>query len=315
MFDPLLLISQTLLLLVLAPLLNGLIKKTKARLQGRRGAGLLQGYYDIAKYFARERVVSEHHSWLLTLTPYLVFGTTMAAGLLVPTFMLSSPFGLGGDFIMMVGLFALGRFFLALAGLDTGSAFGGMGSSREMMVATLVEPGLLLTLFSIAYATGSTQLDAMAAAVLRSPTHGFSPAQGLAFAALLIIAIAETGRIPVDNPDTHLELTMIHEGMLLEYSGPDLATLFWATQIKQMIILSLLANLFLPWGIAASGTAAALLWGLLVYLLKLALLGITLAFIETASAKLRLFALPELLGTAFGLAALAFISQFIIRGV
>ncbi len=227
-----LLAAQLVLVLLAAPLLNGLIKATKAALQNRRGPGLLQPAFDIAKYLGRESVRSAHASWIFQIVPYVYVGAYLAAALLVPTILARPALEGLGDAILMVGLFALARFALALAALDTASNFGGMGTSRELAFAALVEPALLLGLFALALPVGTTALGAM--------TEGshLSASVLLAFAALFVVAIAETGRIPIDNPDTHLELTMAHEGMLLEYSGRPLGLLIWGAQVKQVAVLS-----------------------------------------------------------------------------
>jgi formate hydrogenlyase subunit 4 len=307
----LLVVTQVALLLMAAPLVNGVIKKAKALLQNRRGPSIWQPYRDIWKFMTKERVVSEHHSWIFRAAPYVVFITILLAALLAPTFIARSPLGFAGDLILLVGFMALGRFFLALAGLDTGSAFGGMGSSREMAIAVLVEPGLLLGLFAVALPTGSTELGRVVTWITTEPDRVFAISQVLALGALLIVAIAETGRIPVDNPDTHLELTMIHEGMVLEYSGKDLGVLVWSEQIKQVLIFGLLANLFLPWGIALEATPTAILIGIGAYIIKVLGLGLLFAIIETSFAKMRIFAVPELLSVASGLSVLALAAHYI----
>src|SRR3954454_5298984 len=246
-----------------APLVQGGIKTTKARWQNRRGPGPLQPYRDIAKLFGRESVVSDQASWGFRGAPAVYGAAILSAAILVPTVARRSEAAGGGDVIVFVALLALARFALALAALDTASNFGGMGASREVAFAALIEPALLLVLFAVALPVSSTSFTAL--------VGGGGPSAGalLAFAALLIVVIAETGRIPIDNPDTHLELTMIHEGMLLEYSGSDLGLLIWSNQVRQMIVLGLLANLFLPWGIALTADPFALGIGLLVYLGKL----------------------------------------------
>jgi formate hydrogenlyase subunit 4 len=303
-----LLAAQTVLVLAAAPLLNGLIKSTKAALQNRRGPGLLQPAFDIVKYLGRESVVSEHASWIFRVVPYVYFGAYLAAALLVPTMFVRPPLEALGDAIVLVSLLALARFALALAALDTASNFGGMGTSRELAFAALVEPGLLLGLFALALPVGSTALAAM--------TAGAHPSAALllAFGGLLVVAIAETGRIPVDNPDTHLELTMAHEGMLLEYSGRPLGLLIWGAQVKQVVVLSLLAALCFPWGIAREAEPAALAVGLALYLAKLALLGIALALVETSLPKLRVFRTPDLLGAAGLLSLLAVVALYVVGG-
>jgi formate hydrogenlyase subunit 4 len=304
---PLLLVNLALALL-LAPLLNGVIKTAKAGWQNRRGPGMLQPWYDIVKYLSRESVVSEHASWLFTSAPYVYFAAHLLAAGLVPTVIARSPLGGVGDVVMLVGLLALARFALALAALDTGSNFGGMGTSRELAFAALVEPALLLALFALALPAGSTALGALVG------DGTVSVAQALALAALFIVAVAETGRIPVDNPDTHLELTMAHEGMLLEYAGRPLGLLLWAMHIKQLVVLSLLAALLFPWGIARDATAGALLVGSVSYLVKLGLLAMALVLVETTNVKLRIFRVPELLGAASVLGVLAVTSLYLIGG-
>jgi formate hydrogenlyase subunit 4 len=298
-------LAQTLLLLALAPLMNGLIKVLKARLQSRRGPPLLQGYADLLKWLRKRLVYSEHASWVSRAAPTISFAAILCAGLLVPTIARQSPLGLSGDLIAVVYLFGLARFANALGGLDAAGAFGGMGSSREMAISALAEPVLLLALLSLAVRAGGSSLTQL---VLAAP--GLANAGSLlAFFALYIVVIAETGRIPVDNPDTHLELTMVHEGMILEASGPDLALYHWGAMVKQLLLLSLLANLFLPWGLAGTGDGAGMLAAsLLLYLLKLAVLGAALAATETGMAKLRIFHVPDLMGTAFALALLGLAS-------
>ena len=307
--DVLLLGIQIPLVLLLAPLVQGLIKMSKARWQFRRGPGLLQPYRDILKWLSRESVVSEHASWVFRWTPAIYAAAILTAALLVPTVARRSPAPGVADAVVLVALFALARFWLALAGIDTASNFGGMGASREVAFAALIEPALLLVLFAVALPVGSTSLTAL----VGDGRPGAS--ELLAFGALLIVAIAETGRIPVDNPDTHLEVTMIHEGMLLEYSGRPLGVLHWASQIKQLAILSLLAALFLPWGMAPAGSThlgdlavGALAWGI-----KLAALGFLLGAIETAYAKLRIFRVPDLLGAASLLGILAVLATFVVE--
>lgn len=303
-----LLLANLGLALVAAPLLNGLIKSSKAGWQNRQGPGILQPWFDLWKYLSRESVVSQHASWLFRWAPYLYFAAHLAAAGLVPTLAVLSPLSGMGDVILLVGLLALARFALALAALDTASNFGGMGTSRELAFAAMVEPALLIALFALAIPAGSAELGAMVG------EGQLSVARLLALAALFIVAIAETGRIPVDNPDTHLELTMAHEGMLLEYSGRPLGLLLWATHIKQFVILSLLAALFFPWGMARDLGGLSLAVGGAVYLMKLAALGLALALVESANVKLRIFRVPELLGAASLLGLLAVTSIYLVGG-
>jgi formate hydrogenlyase subunit 4 len=307
--DLLLLVIQIALVLGLAPLLQGMIKAVKARLQGRRGPGIAQPYRDLTKLLARESVVSEQASWVFRYAPGFYAAGLILAALLVPTVASRSPLPGFADAIVLVGLFALARFALALAALDTGSNFGGMGASREVTFAALVEPALLLVLFAAALPSGSTNLTSLVT------DRGVSAADLLAFGALLIVVIAETGRIPIDNPDTHLELTMAHEGMILEYSGRPLGVLHWATWIKQFAMLALAAGIFLPWGMAPGDGASALelLGGLGAFALKVAALGVLLAVIESAVAKLRIFRVPDLLGLASVFGIFAVMATFVVK--
>jgi formate hydrogenlyase subunit 4 len=291
---------QLLLFALWAPLVNGVIKATKARLQRRVGPPVWQPYRDLLKLFRKQMVISESATWLFHAAPYVHVGATAAAALLVPTVL---PQQTGGDLFLMVGLLALSRFVLALAALEPGSAFGGMGSSREMAVSAFVEPALLVTLGAFVIRTGSTGLTGMAAGLAARGFAGVIPGQLLAAVALVIITVAETGRVPVDNPDTHLELTMIHEGMVLEYSGPYFGLIVWSHDVKQLMMLSLLANLALPVGFLAPVWLA-----LPVYLVKTLLLGVLLAFIETWTAKVRILKIPDLLITATALSVLAVLS-------
>jgi len=304
-------VAQLVVLLTLAPGLNGVIKRTKAVLQGRHGPPLLQPYADLMKLLRKDAVVSEHSTAVLRLAPLIYFAAIAVAALLVPALWLPAPLGIYGDAVVLVGLFALARFTLALAALDTGSAFGGMGASREVAVAALAEPALLLALIAVAWRTGGTDLSAATAWLVTHAPAAFAPSQLLAFAALAIAVIAETGRVPVDNPDTHLELTMIHEGMLLEYSGRPLGVLLWATLLKQIVLISLIVALFAPFGIAQSASDLPL--AMLVYIAKLAAAAVTIAVIESGGAKLRILKLPDLLGAASALACLALIAAVVVR--
>jgi formate hydrogenlyase subunit 4 len=306
-------IGQSLLALLLAPGLVGFIRWFKARLQGRRGAPPWQPYYDLRKLFGKEVVLSNNASWLFRFAPYLIFASTLAVTMLVPLVAAPLPFGAVGDLLVVVYLLLLGTFFLALAGLDPGTAFGGMGSSREMTVAAIAEPTIALAIFGLAVGAGSTNLGRIVAQTLEHPGSVINPGHLLGFAALFIVMLAETGRLPVDNPSTHLELTMIHEAMILEYSGRYLALIEWASWLKLLIFFSLLTNLFLPWGVAASLTPGALVVGVVALLVKLAALGLVVATLETRLAKLRLFRVPELLGVSFVLALLSVTSTFLLR--
>jgi formate hydrogenlyase subunit 4 len=298
------------LLLALAPGLNGLIKRMKAVIQGRHGPPLLQPYFDLVKLLRKDAVVSEHATAVFRWAPAVYAGCFATAALLVPVLWSRAPLAGWGDAIALVGLFALARFALALAGLDTGSSFGGMGSSREVAVAALAEPALLLVLFAVAWRTGGTDLSGATEYLVSQGVAAVAPSQLLALAALVIVVIAETGRVPADNPDTHLELTMIHEGMLLEYSGRPLGILVWASLLKQIVLFSLVAALFFPFGVAATPSEIPAAVGAL--LLKLVALAFVMSVVESSSAKLRILRLPELLGAASALAVLALVAEVVV---
>jgi formate hydrogenlyase subunit 4 len=310
-----LVLMQIIVLLAVSPFLVGLIRKVKARLQCRRGASVFQPYRDLVKLFRKQPVVSTTTSWIFTVTPYLLFASTLAAGLLVPVFASKTPLSFAGNIIALVYLLALGTFFLILAGLDAGSAFGGMGSSREAIVASLTEPAMILSIFAIALTAGSTNLSTIVhkTALLEDIATDPSP-RLMALAALFMVALAETGRVPVDNPATHLELTMIHEAMILEYSGRYLALVEWAAGLKLLVFLTLVANVFAPWGIATTGEPVALGIGLATYLMKVSGLAVLIGVLESMFAKLRLFRVTDLLGVAFILALLGLVFFYVLRG-
>ena len=296
-----------------APLLVGLVRRVKARLHGQRGASVLQPYADLRKLLAKEAVVSETTSWIFRFTPYLLVATMLLSALLVPLLTTQTPLGFIGNIIVLMYLFLLGTFFLALAGLDAGSAFGGMGSSREMAIAALAEPTVMIAIFAIALRAGNTGLDEIVRRGASDPLLLLNPGHLLAFIAFFIVALAETGRLPVDNPATHLELTMIHEAMILEYSGRHLALIEWAAGMKLLIFLALLSNLFFPWGVALAVAPFALAVAFVALAAKVGALAVGIAALETAMAKLRLFRLPALLSGSFALALLAVISFLFVR--
>jgi formate hydrogenlyase subunit 4 len=307
--------AQMALLLLLAPLLAGFMRKVRARLLRRRGPSIFQPYRDLLRLLRKDVVLAENASWLFRATPYLVFATTWVAAALVPTFATDLMFSWTADLIAIIALLACARFFLALAGMDAGTSFGGIGSSREVMIASLAEPAMLLIVFTLALVAGSTQLSAIAAFML-SPEVGLRVSLGLALVALIMVAIAENGRIPVDNPATHLELTMVHEAMVLEYSGRHLAMIEFAASLKLLLYLSLIACVFLPWGLAAAGAGPAVhASAALAYVGKLAAGGFLLALFETAIAKMRVFRVPEFLGAALMLGLLATLLLFVSRYV
>jgi formate hydrogenlyase subunit 4 len=302
---------QLVLLLLIAPLFSGMIKTLKARLQTRRGPGVLQSYRDIFKLLRKGMVIPNTASWIFSATPYIVFVTAALVGIMIPMTTTDAPLSLFGGVLAVVYLLALGRFFLALGGLDTGSSFGGLGSSREMTISAIAEPAMMLAIFTVALAANSTNLSEMAKVAVSQSWKFLAPSQMLAFAALFIVLIAETGRIPVDNPATHLELTMIHEAMILEYSGPYLALLEWGASLKQLVLMTLVVNTFFPFGLSSDWTARGLGLGLVFYLAKMVLLACLIVLVETTNAKLRLFRVPELLMVSFIFGALALISTFL----
>src|SRR5947207_4738098 len=273
-------IAQWLVVVLGAPVLAGVIRKTKARLQGRRGAGIFQPYWDLRKLLVKEVVIAENTSWVFRLTPYVAIGTMLLSAFIVPVLTTAAELQFLGNIILLMYVFLLSTFFLALAGLDAGSSFGGMGASREMAIAALAEPTVMIGIFSIALRAGSTGLNEMIGRSVSDPLLLLNPGHLLAFSSFFIVALAETGRLPVDNPSTHLELTMIHEAMILEYSGRYLALIEWASAIKLFLFLTLLANIFIPWGIAASLAPLALVIGVFALAIKLGVLGFGLAILE-----------------------------------
>jgi formate hydrogenlyase subunit 4 len=303
--------AQMLLVLLLAPLFTGVVRKVKARLLRRQGPPLIQLYRDLIRLMRKEVVLAESASWLFRVIPYLVFAATWVAASLVPTFRTGLLFSWSADLIAVIALLGSSRFFLALAGLDVGTAFGGLGSSREMMIASLAEPAMIVIVFTLALIAGSTQLSTIAA-FMTSSAVGLRVSLALALFALIMVAVAENGRIPIDNPATHLELTMVHEAMVLEYSGRHLALIELAAALKLILYVSLIVCLFAPWGIEAAGAGLpALMLGALFYIGKLAIGGFLLALFETSIAKMRVFRVPEFLGVALMLGLLATLLRFV----
>jgi formate hydrogenlyase subunit 4 len=299
----------------LAPLLTGLIRKVKARLLRREGPPFIQPYRDLLRLLRKEAVVAENASWLFRVAPYAVFASTWVAAALIPTFVTGLMFSGSADLIAIVALLGFGRFALALAGMDVGTSFGGIGSSREMMIAALAEPAMMMIVFTLALVAHSTQLSTMASLFLTSHV-GLRVSLGLALIALIIVAIAENARIPVDNPATHLELTMVHEAMVLEYSGRHLALIELAAWVRLLLYISLIACIFLPWGLANQEPRwDAYAIGVGAYVAKLAAGGIALAIFETSIAKMRVFRVPELLGAALMLGLLGTLLLFVSTGL
>jgi len=307
--------AQMFLVVALAPLLTGIGRKFKARLLRRRGPSIIQPYRDLLRLIHKETVVAENASWLFRAAPYLIFAGTWVAAALVPTFGTGLLFSWSADLIAIVALLASARFFLALAGMDIGTSFGGIGSSREVMIATLAEPAMIMIIFSLALLAHSTQLSTIAEFMI-SPQVGLRVSLALAVVSLIMVGIAENGRIPIDNPATHLELTMVHEAMVLEYSGRHLAVIELASALKLLVYLSLIACLFLPWGIAPSDADwHGYLLGAAAYIAKVVLASFALAAFETAIAKMRVFRVPNFLGAALMLGLLGTLLLFVSRGL
>jgi len=294
-------ILQIAIVLGLSPMVIGLIRKVKARMQTRVGASVFQPYRDLAKLFRKDEVISEDASWVFRSAPYIVFGTTVALALGIPLISpLSTPLG---DILVFAYVIATGAFFTALAGIDTGSAFGGFGSSREMTIAALTEGGLILSLFAISLIAGTTNLGLMPAALLDASGRALAPLL-LALAAFGIALLAENARMPVDNPATHLELTMVHEAMILEYSGKRLALMEWASYNKLLIFIAIFVNILMPWGLAESFAIGAQSSALAIFLVKVTVAASAIALIESSIAKLRIFRVPDLLITSFVLSVI-----------
>ena len=305
-------VLQLMATILLAPLVTGVIKKIKAVSQHRIGAPVLQPYYDIFKLFRKDVVIPACSSWIFRVAPYIYFLSALTAAVFIPAIRTFFSFSFLGDAILAVYILAMGRFFLALAGLDAGSTFGGMGSSREMMISSLVEPALLVSFFSIGLnpAVGSTSFKVMYDYSVTLGAGILNPVHILVFMALLIILLAETARIPVDDPATHLELTMVHEAMILDYSGHHLALIQLASSVKQLVFINLIVNLFIPFGNPGGGIEAVLL-SLGLYVCKVIFTGALVGLIEINTVKLRLFSVPNLAALAFIFSMLAFMSGFV----
>jgi formate hydrogenlyase subunit 4 len=307
--------AQMLLVLAIAPLVTGLVRSLKARLLRRQGPPIFQPYRDLARLLRKEATLAHNASWLFRATPYLVFSATWIAAALVPTFAAGMIFSWSADLIAIVALLGGARFFLALAGMDVGTAFGGIGTSREVMIAALAEPALIMIVFTVALIAGSTQLSTITT-FMASPEVGLRVSLGLALIALIIVALAENARMPIDNPATHLELTMVHEAMVLEYSGRHLALIELTASLKLIVYMSLIGCVFLPWGVAqATGGRDALLLGAAFYLGKLLASAVALAMFEVTIAKLRVFRAPDFIGAALMLGLLATLLRFVSEGL
>lgn len=306
--------AQMMLVVLTAPAFVGFVNKVRAQLHRRRGAPISQPYRDLFRLLRKDVVLAKNASWLFRIAPYVVFATTWVAAALVPTFASGLMFSWSADLIAIIALLGVGRFFLALAGLDVGTSVGGIGSSREAMIATLAEPALIMIVFTLALIAGSTQLTAVTT-FMSSSDVGLRVSLALALVGLTIVALAENARVPVDNPATHLELTMVHEAMVLEYSGRHLAVIELAAALKLLFYVSLIACIFLPWGIAPSGAPlGAFAGGVLLYLVKLASGAVLLALFETLIAKMRVFRVSEFIGMALMLGLLGTLLRYVSGG-
>lgn len=292
--------------------MQGVIQKMKANLQGRVGPSIFQPYFHLLKLFQKGAVISSTSSWIQLITPYIVFSSMLTVAMLIPLISAGSPLSFMGDIIVVIYLLALARFFMTLAALDAGSSFGGMGSSREMTLSALAEPAMMLSIFTMAITVGSTNLDVIVDTMVNTGIDLLDPTHILAFGALFIVMIAETARIPVDNPDTHLELTMIHEAMLLEFSGKYLALMEWASQIKFFISGPAGQYLF-PWGLTTELKPFPLLLSLGILIFKVVVLIWAVVLVENGFAKLRFFRVPNLLGASFVLSLLALLAYYLVK--
>ncbi len=303
---------QNALVLMAAPLLLGWVNQCRAWLQNRSGPGVLQPYRNLFKLFHKDAVLAHNASPLFRATPYILFACMWLAAALVPTFATDLPLSPAVDVIALVGIFALARVFISLAAMDIGTAFGSLGARREMLVGFLAEPALLMVLFTASTISQSTSLITIVE-TLAHRQFVLYPSMAFAAVAFVMVLLAENARIPVDNPSTHLELTMIHEAMILEYSARHLALVEWASALKMLAYMTIGIALFLPWGIAEAGQWGALPQALMLLFLKLAVAGAGLALLETLSAKMRIFRVPEFMGTAFLFAVLGLLTHFLLE--
>ena len=305
---------QLILVLLISPAFLSYIKKVHGKIQGRQGPSVLQGYYDLFKLMRKDRIYSDRSSVITRITPIISVAVVSTAALLIPVITTQVPFHFAGDFILFIYLFALSRFLTALTGLDAGSTFGGMASSREMTLSSLTEPAILLAFVVVSTSLGTMDLSLMSARLLNSPEMLLSPYFVLTSLAFFIVILAENGRVPVDNPTTHLELTMIHEGMVLELSGRDLALFQWAHGARLLVMVLTAFNIFLPFGLATDLNPAHLLVSIVLLMVKLMIAGAVIAYVETANAKFRLFRVPDLLTLAFVFSTISLVSLYLTGG-
>lgn len=305
-------IIQAVMMVALAPLFTGILKKVKAKMQHRKGNSIFQPYRDLAKLFRKDEAISESSSWLFRLIPYVCMGSMLLLALMIP-FVFVDVIAPYGDLIALVYIFTLYRFMMVLGGLEGGSVFGGMGSSREAMMSILIEPALLLSMMALAGLTKEgTAISSIPSAILEMGAVAITPALVLAASSFFITLLAENARVPFDNPATHLELTMVHEGMLIEYSGRGLGMMEFSSMLRLMIFMTMMGTMFIPWGIATDPGIASLVIGTVSIIAKLLIITFVIALIESYMAKYRLFRLPNLLTASFALSLLAMISLYIL---
>jgi len=305
--------AQMIAIILLSPLLQGVIKKTKAVMQGRQGPATLQPYRDLRKYWAKSTVLSDSSSWVTRLGPYFAVGMMVCAAATLPVATFSSDLLIaGGSIFVLFYLLAGARFSLVLIGLDSGSAFAGMGASRDLLFAVMAEPSVFLALLAVGLTATPVSLPGIGLPLEQHLSLFFSPMRVLAMMAVFLIALAETGRLPVDNPDTHLELTMIHEGLLLELTGRHLALVTWGAYIRQVLWFTILIDVFFPWGITSGTGVMAIAFGFLLWVVKCLLLAVIVAFIESVSAKMRIFMVPRYLSFALLLAMAALLADTVL---
>ncbi len=305
------LVSQIILTLLIAPLVTGIIRKMKAKVQHRVGASVFQPYYDLIKLFRKDLVVSSTASWIYSLAPYVYFVSSVLAISCLPIIHGLTGFTFYTDLLIVVYLFVAGRIFMALSGLDTGSTFGGMGSSRELLVSALIEPALFIIIITISARPGvaSTNISTIYQYAASNTGEIFTPTNILLFASMLLILIAESSRIPVDDPSTHLELTMVHEAMVLEYSGRHLALIEMGTYIKQLVFMTIMSNILIPVGFGIENIFLS--FG--IYLIKILVITVLVGLIELNTVKLRLYSIPNFAVIALIISILGFLTGFILK--
>ncbi len=307
-------LTQVALVLGLAPLSVGIIRKGKARMQNRRGASVFQPYWALASLGRKEMTITRHSSWVFRVVPFAVLGTAFALAILVPTFGIGGAFALERNNILLIAaLLVIGSLFLVFGGMDAASTFGGMGSSREITLAAMVEPAAILVFITLGFVAQSWHLDGILQSFTNAPWYNGSPFILITLLALAFVILAENARYPVDNPATHLELTMVHEAMILEYSGPYLAMLEWAAAIKLTVLSVLFMNLLLPFGFVGAAGSIGAIGGLASFLIKLVLASLTIAFLESTIVKMRFYRMQEYMSMAYFLALGGLILTLVFR--